>query len=80
MAFQNKNLSVLSYANNFTLWYYRTDDSIQDLMDGYFNTVSNILHEHDCLIINAGNGDYVMFVKSIENKNVKIGKEGVPNE
>ncbi len=26
MAFQTKDLSVLAYANGFTLWHYTTDD------------------------------------------------------
>lgn len=38
MGFKNKDLSVIAYANGFTLWHYSTSDSI-DLIDetvGYF--------------------------------------------
>ena len=41
MAFQNKNLSVLAYANGFTLWHYTTDDDIYAIMQdsSYFDKI-----------------------------------------
>ena len=41
MAYTAEDLSVLAYANNFTLWHYKTDDaSVIDA--GYFNAAANI--------------------------------------
>lgn len=45
------DLSVLAYANNFTLWHYKTiDNAITGA--GYFNTASNTMRIGDLLIAN----------------------------
>ena len=49
MAFQSSDLSVLAYANNFTLWHYTTIDA--DVTGtGYFNVASDMLRERDLII------------------------------
>lgn len=54
MAFQNKNLSVLTYANGFTLWHYTTPDSLDEIKSsGYFNIVGTLMNTGDIIIINA---------------------------
>lgn len=73
MAFQHKNLSVLAYANGFTLWQYTTDDKLEEVLDGYFNTVVDLMRKNDMFILNCGDMNCVMFVKSTENRNVKLG-------
>ena len=41
MAFQNKNLSVIAYANGFTLWHYSAAETMTTITKtGYFNAVS----------------------------------------
>lgn len=51
MAFQPMNLSVLAYANNFTLWHYITSDKeIQS--PGYFNKAADMLRKNDLIIAN----------------------------
>lgn len=45
MAFQNKNLSVIAYANGFTMWHYKTNDCLSDLMDGYFNPAADLMNK-----------------------------------
>ena len=43
MSMNSKNLSVLAYANGFTLWHYKTEDAKTTVAtDGYFNDVANI--------------------------------------
>lgn len=57
MAYQPHNLSVLSYANGFTLWHYRTSDSVNDVDTvGYFNMASAMLRVGDFLLVNGGVG------------------------
>ncbi len=52
MSLNSSNLSVLAYANNFTLWHYVTGD--QDVgAVGYFNMAADMLRKHDLLIVNA---------------------------
>ena len=52
MAYTASDLSVLAYANNFTLWHYVTSDSAVTGA-GYFNSASTMLNENDLLIANT---------------------------
>jgi hypothetical protein len=57
MAYKAENLSVLSYANGFTLWHYRTDDTATVVDNsGYFNVASKMLRVGDFIMLNAGLG------------------------
>ena len=51
MAFAPKDLSVLAYANNFTLWHYTTFDA-SVLTAGYFNSAASMLRVNDLMIVN----------------------------
>lgn len=51
MAFASKDLSVLAYANNFTLWHYTTIDS-SVITVGYFNSAASMLRVNDLMIVN----------------------------
>ena len=56
MSFIYKDLSILSYANGFTLWYYITKDNIETVMqDNYFKSVKNLANENDIIIVNTSN-------------------------
>ena len=57
MAFDSAELSVLAYANGFTLWHYRTPDREADLLgdgagDGYFAGANELLRPGDQIIAN----------------------------
>lgn len=49
MAFKPSDLSVLAYANNFTLWHYTTTDNAVTGA-GYFNTAADMLRVNDLII------------------------------
>ena len=54
MAFQNKNLSVIAYANGFTLWHYAASETMTAITtSGYFNLVKTLMNTGDLVIINA---------------------------
>lgn len=54
MAFKASNLSVLAYANNFTLWHYISPDICATIeASGYFNSAVDMLRISDLLIINT---------------------------
>ncbi|MBE6457688.1 MAG: hypothetical protein E7011_02695 [Alphaproteobacteria bacterium] len=55
MAFQNKNLSVIAYANGFTLWHYSSSSETMSTVaaNGYFNSVKTLMNIGDIIIINA---------------------------
>jgi len=54
MAFEIKNLSVLAYANGFTLWHYTTPDAASAVDNsGYFNAAADMLHVGDMVLANV---------------------------
>ncbi|MGZ8409429.1 MAG: hypothetical protein ACXWVS_05825 [Hyphomicrobium sp.] len=54
MAYNAKNLSVLAYANGFTLWHYGTTDTAA-VVDtaGYFDSAADMLRAGDMIIGNV---------------------------
>lgn len=57
MAFQSKDLSVLAYANGFTLWHYTTADAATAVdTTGYFNGASDLLRVGDMVLANTATG------------------------
>ena len=58
MAFQNSDLSVIAYANGFTLWHYATSkDTMEKVLSAkYFGGVSTLFHDNDIMLINAKDG------------------------
>lgn len=72
MAFAARNLSVLSYANGFTLWHYTTVDSLNDVLAAnYFNDASDMLRKGDMIVTNANNSaaieNAVLFIGDVAN-------------
>ncbi len=54
MAFLFKDLSVLAYANGFTLWHYTTVDTAATVDTvGYFNTASDMVRVGDMVLVNT---------------------------
>jgi hypothetical protein len=51
MALEATDLSVLAYANGFTLWHYTTTDASVTVND-YFNTASHMVRVGDMIIAN----------------------------
>lgn len=56
MAFVSKDLSVLSYANGFTLWHYTTEDFGADGRLDYFNEAARMLRVGDLIVTNFNEG------------------------
>lgn len=51
MPYVSSDLSVLAYANNFTLWHYTTTDTAVTGA-GYFNSAAAMLRVGDLLVVN----------------------------
>ena len=67
MAFQSKDLSVLAYANGFTLWHYTSVDTAATIdTAGYFNTATDMVRIGDMVMANTdtdgtpGSGIYLV--------------------
>lgn len=77
MAFLARELSVLAYANGFTLWHYRT--AADDLLSpGYFDSAQELLREGDQIIANtaAGNAPALMnlVVTRVDDDTVAVSR------
>ena len=54
MAYQSKDLSVLAYANGFTLWHYATVDAADEVdTGGYFDGAADMLRAGDMILANV---------------------------
>lgn len=57
MSYSAKNLSVLGYANGFTLWHYRTtDDAATVDTEGYMNAAADLVRVGDFIMANVATG------------------------
>ena len=57
MTFDANELSVLAYANGFTLWHYRSDDAAVEVgRAGYFQPACEMLRAGDVIIASSGDG------------------------
>ncbi|MBP7337368.1 hypothetical protein [Niveispirillum sp.] len=57
MSYLPRDLSVLAYANGFTLWHYSTPDAHTAVRAaGYFNAASHMLRLGDMILANTGVG------------------------
>ena len=65
MAFTLRNLSVLAYANGFTLWHYKADldgDAASD--HRFFDDADTMLSLGDMVMVSGGAGARVLCVVS----------------
>lgn len=54
MSYDAQNLSVLAYANGFTLWHYATDDTAAQVDDaGYFDAAVDMVRKGDMILANV---------------------------
>ena len=64
MAFAIRNLSVLAYANGFTLWHYKSGKDKLDAVSGgnYLADASDMLTAGDLIMVTAADGARIVCV------------------
>ena len=64
MAFSLRDLSVLAYANGFTLWHYRgRGDTIDEVQrPGYLEPARDMLASGDMVMVSATDGARVLCI------------------
>jgi hypothetical protein len=64
MPFAIRNLSVLAYAQGFTLWHYRAAGSAiaHTAAPGFFDSAADMIAAGDMLLVSAADGGRVLFV------------------
>lgn len=76
MAFNNKNLSVVAYANGFTLWHYKTkEENMADIKNDYFpERIISLMACGDIMMINAKDTTEILAIKTLYP--ITLGKLG----
>jgi hypothetical protein len=76
MAFQQKNLTVIGYANGWTLWHYKTPDSIEEIEKdaSYFGNLWALAGMGDVMYITSQGRTYTRQIIEIKQDFVKIGE------
>ena len=61
-----RNLSVLAYANGFTLWHYKSpgESAAEVVRRGYFNDAADMLAAGDMLLLSTRDGGKVVCILS----------------
>ena len=63
MAFAIRNLSVLAYAQGFTLWHYKSVAALAEICArGFFDGAADMMAAGDMVLISAADGGRVLFV------------------
>ena len=70
MSLTIRNLSVLAYANGFTLWHYKAvaDTQADVAARGFFDAAADMLADGDMLLVSASDGGRVLFVQSDQDR------------
>lgn len=76
MAFKNRNINVIAYANGFILWHYSSNEETlaEIVADGFFNPVSTLCAVGDTIIINGTDTTGIRRIISIDDGQVKLAK------
>jgi hypothetical protein len=64
MAFAIRNLSVLAYANGFTLWHYKAGGDPLDQVQAqdFFADAADMLADGDMMMVSAADGGRILSV------------------
>ena len=64
MTFAIRHLSVLSYAQGFTLWHYKTGPAPLDeaARPGFFDDAADMLAPGDMVLVSGAKGGRILFV------------------
>ena len=73
MTFKLKDLSVLAYANGFSLWHYRTADPGTEVdTTNYFAAAADMMRVGDIVIANTDDGAAASFLRVASNNATAI--------
>ena len=72
MAFSIRNLSVLAYANGFTLWHYKAGRDRLEQVEArdFFADATDMLAEGDMMMVSAVDGGRILSIAPCETGEV----------
>lgn len=75
MSYKNSNMSVVAYANGFTLWHYTTQDPMEKIEDlYYFVEINNLIRTGDVVYILTNGLCYQRQFVNMKDKGIKLVK------
>ena len=75
MAFQNRNMSVIAYANGFTLWHDTCDEPLSEIMKpDFFAPIWTLCAVGDIIIINADDSTCMRKISVVDDKVVRLAE------
>lgn len=77
MSLNNKDLSVMAYANGFTLWSYASTDTLATIKGaGYFNEAAPFIRPGDMMLVTASKDSTiepaVLAVSAVDSSSVTV--------
>ncbi len=73
MPYAARDLSVLAYANGFTLWHYRSREPLETLLSpDYFAPGWEMFRSGDFLLVNAGRQGATLMVAESDRERVSM--------
>lgn len=72
MAFAIRNLSVLAYANGFTLWHYKAGkEQLAAVADGgFFADAADMLATGDLVMVSALDGARILAIAAADGRSI----------
>ena len=70
---RKRRLSVLAYANGFTLWHFRSEHDksrVTDGRSGELNFAYDIIRAGDIVMVNAQDATFLMYIRAIASGRV----------
>lgn len=69
-----RDLSVLAYANGFTMWHYKADSLDDFSIQNFFFDVHDMVAKGDMIIGSANDGTKTFYIVSADTKSVVVAQ------
>lgn len=75
MAFKSTKLSVIAYANGWTMWHYSSHETLEEIeKDNYFDKVWHLSNTGDIIVLNGNDGTAIRVMELSEDNHIKLVK------
>lgn len=76
MSFEPTDLTVLAYADGFTLWHYVTEDPSADLKQaGYFEAARDLFRNNDRIEIFSGDDTFDAIITTVGRVRLRVSQD-----
>lgn len=76
MSFEPTDLTVLAYADGYTLWHYVSEDSAKDIkQSGYFETARDLFRNNDRIEIFSGDDTFDAVITTVGRVRLRVSQD-----